>query len=250
MAHKSLLITPTGTNIFFDDAYDRENHWRFTKPERTYETLVVVYNDFQPEPGTYDFIIRKQGRKWNMLPEICDMFNWQDYDYIGYWDDDYCTDIQSVNKALAYARQFDFRLFQQSLTSWTVYPILEQNKEFLFSETNFIELGVPVFRNDIFRKVLRFLRDYQYKESDWGIDKVLCYYLQQSAHVIHDVSIKHMRRESSYDKEAGFREMSYLMNDFFPKYMKENFNIDYTPIDKQIMLKAWKYEDQQNATVT
>ena len=124
--------------------------------------------------------------------------------------------------------------------SWTVYPCLEQNKDYIFTETNFIELGVPFFRNDIFRKVLRFLNDYKYEKSDWGIDKVLCYYLQASAHVIHDVSIKHMRLESSYSKEDGFREMNYLMTDFFPKYMKEKFNIDYSPIDVQQTLRGYK----------
>lgn len=237
---KALIITPTGTNLFLDDAYDKDNHWRFTKAERTYETCVVVFNDFQPEPGTYDYIIRKKGLKWNLIPEVCKIIKWEDYDYIGCWDDDYCTDIQSVNRALHLARENDFRLFQQSLISWTVYPCLEQNKDYIFTETNFIELGVPFFRNDIFRKLLRFLNDYKYEKSDWGIDKILCYYLQATAHVIHDVSIKHMRKDSSYDKEDGFREMNYLMNDFFPKYMKEKFNIHYSPIDVQQTLRGYK----------
>lgn len=240
MANKALIITPTGCPLYFDDAYDKENHWRFTKPERTYETCVVVFNDFEPEPGTYDYIIRKKGLKWNLIPEVCKLINWQDYDYIMCWDDDYCTDIQSVNKGLEYARKFDFRLYQHSLTSWTVYPILEHNPEFVFTETNFIECGVPVFRNDIFRKILKFLDDYKYEKSDWGIDKIYCDYLQATAHVIHDVTIKHMRRESSYDHEDGFREMEYLMRDFFPKYMKENFGIDYIYNDRQIVHRAYK----------
>lgn len=240
MANKALIITPTGCDPYFDDAYDKENHWRFVKPERTYETCVVVFNDYEPKVGTYDYIIRKKGLKWNLIPEVAKIIKWEDYDYIGCWDDDYATDIQSVNKALEYARNFDFRLFQQSLTSWTVYSILEHNPEFVFTETNFIELGVPFFRNDIFRKVLRFLDDYKYEKSDWGIDKVLCYYLQASAHVIHDVTIKHMRPESSYDKADGFREMNYLMTDFFPKYMKKNFNLDYKYNDQQVIYNAFK----------
>jgi hypothetical protein len=238
--NKALIITPTGCPIFFDEKYDQQNHWRFTKPERTYETCVVVFNDFQPQPGTYDYIIRRKGLKWNLIPEVAKIINWEDYDYIGCWDDDYVTDIQSVNAALNMARSLDFRLFQQSLTSWTVYPCLEHNPDLVFSETNFIELGVPFFRNDIFRKVLRFLNDYKYEKSDWGIDKVLCYYLQASAHVVHNVSIKHMRPESSYSKEDGFREMNYLMNEFFPKYMKEKFNINYSPIDKQYAIQEYK----------
>ena len=139
--NKALIITPTGRPIYHHEDYDKDNHWRFTKPERTYETCVVVYNDFQPEPGTYDFIIRRKGLKWNLAPEVSKMINWQDYDYIGVWDDDYATDIQSVNKALAYARRYDFRLFQQSTTSFQTYDCLKHNPEFAFTETNFIELG-------------------------------------------------------------------------------------------------------------
>ena len=227
--------------MIFDGENNKENHWRYTKDNRDYEVLLVVYNDFVPEPGTYDHLIYKKGLKWNLIPDVCKEFDWQDYEYIGCFDDDYFTDINSINRSLELARLYDFRLFQQSLTSWTVYPCLEQNKDFTFTETNFIELGVPFFRNDIFRKVLRFLNDYRYEKSDWGIDKVLCYYLQATANVIHEVSIKHMRPDvSSYNKEDGFREMHYLMTDFFPKYMKKKFNMDYVYTDKQQTLRGWK----------
>ena len=101
---------------------------------------------------------------------MCKEFDWQDYDYIGCFDDDYLTDFKSINRSLEIARLYDFRLFQQSLTSWTVYPCLEQNKDFTFTETNFIELGVPFFRNDIFRKVLRFLNH----SKIHYLDKVFC----------------------------------------------------------------------------
>lgn len=238
--NKALIITPTGCPYYLDDEFDKENHWTFRKPNRSFETCAVIFNEYVTEPKTYDMIIHKQGRKWNMLPDICDMLKWEEYDYIGYWDDDYCTDIQSVEKALQIARAQDLPLFQQSLTSWTVYPILEHKSDVVYTRTNFIELGVPFFRNDIFRKVLSFLRDYKYEESDWGIDKVLCYYLDTPASVIHASKVKHMRRESSYSKEAGFREMNYLMTDFFPKYMKEKFNRDYQYYDVQEEYAVYK----------
>jgi hypothetical protein len=202
---------------------------------------VVVYNDFQPESGTYDFIIRRKGLKWNLVPEVSKIINWEDYDYIGVWDDDYATDIQSINKSLSYARRYDFRLFQQSTTSFQTYDCLKHNPEYAFTETNFIELGVPFFRNDVYRKVLRFLNDYRYEKSDWGIDKVLCYYLQASAHVVHDTTVRHMLPdESTYNKEDGFREMEYLMRDFFPKYMQDNFGLEYQYSDVQQTIRAYK----------
>lgn len=239
--NKALIITPTGRPLYFHEDYNDE-HWRHTKKGRSYETCVVVYNDFQPEPGTYDYIIRRKGLKWNLVPEVSKIINWQDYDYIGVWDDDYATDINSVEIALSYARRYDFRLFQQATTSFQTYDCLKHNPEFAFTETNFIELGVPFFRNDIYRKVLRFLDAYRYEKSDWGIDKVLCYYLQASAHVVHDSTVRHMLPdESTYNKEDGFREMEYLMRDFFPKYMKENFDLDYQYSDVQQTIRAYKH---------
>lgn len=243
---KSLIITPTGCPMFFDDEYDKDNHWRMRKPGRSYEVCVIGFkDDFEPEPNSYDYFFTYPVRyKWKQLPELVTFLrnndlDWSDYDYIGYWDDDYCTDIQSVETALKLARQFDMRLFQQSLKSWTVYPCLEHKKDWIFSETNFTEMGVPFYRADIFRKVLTLLKDYVYNESEWGIDKIMCDYLRQTAHVIHASSIKHMRRESWYDKTNAFVEMDYLMREWFPKYMNDKFGLSYKYNDNQFILRAF-----------
>jgi hypothetical protein len=243
---KALIISPTGCPMFFDDEYDKNNHWRFTKPGRTYEVCLIGFReDYVPEPNSYDYFFHYPVRhKWKELSDICNFLidkgiDWRKYDYVGYWDDDYCTDIKSVETALDFARRFDMRLLQQSLRSWTVYPCLEQNKDCLFSETTFTEMGVPFYRTDIFRKVLTLLADYVYNESEWGIDKIMCDYLGQSAHVIHACSIKHMRRESWYDKNNAFREMDYLMRDWFPAYMKTQ-NKEYKYGYKQETLCDYK----------
>ena len=242
--NKALIITPTGCSMFFDDAYDKNNHWRFNKPGRTYEVCVVGFKQgYVPEDNSFDHFFHYPVRyKWKQLPELCNFLidegvDWRNYDYIGYWDDDYCTDIQSVETALALARHTDMRLFQQSLTSWTVYPCLEQRREWIFAETNFTEMGVPFYRMDIFKKVLTLLTDYVYNESEWGIDKIMCDYLGQTAHVIHASSIKHMRRESWYDKTNAFNEMNYLMTDWFPKYMAAH-DRKYKYHDSQEILRA------------
>jgi hypothetical protein len=240
--NKALIITPTGCPYYLDDEFDKENHWRFRKPNCSYDVCVVSFNDHLPEANTYDMIIKHKGRKWAMLNDICSKIHWENYDFIAYFDDDYCTDIQSVETALSIARQHDMRMFQQSLTSWTVYPILTHNPNYIWTETNFIELGVPFFRNDIFRKVLRFFQDYTPGEAEWGMDKVMCYYLQQSAHVIHASKVKHMRRESYYDKTKAFAEMDYLMKDWFPKYMDEKFGLKYEYSDQQIAFRALRRE--------
>lgn len=244
--NKALIVTPTGCPMFFDDAYDKDNHWRFNKPERTYKTIVVGFkDDYVPEPNSYDEFHKYPIKyKWKQVPELLDnlCIDWYNYDYIGIWDDDYCTDIQSVNRSLELARKFDFPFFQQSLISWTVFPCLEQDNTCSFAKTNFTESGIPFYRNDIFRKVLKLLKDYQYEESEWGIDKIMCDYLRLPAYVVHEVSAKHMRRESWYDKNNAFREMDYLMKDWFPKYMKENFGVDYQYHDNQLVLQKYKIQ--------
>lgn len=243
---KALIITPTGCSMFFDDQYDKENHWRFNKPGRSYEVCVVGFKpDYTPEENSFDYFYHYPVKhKWKDLPKLLvflaeNGIDWHNYDYIGYWDDDYCSDIQSVELALSIARRHDMRLFQQSLTSWTVYPCLEQNKEWIFSETNFTEMGVPFYRMDIFKKVLTLLTDYVYNESEWGIDKIMCDYLGHTAHVIHASSIKHMRRESWYDKSNAFAEMDYLMKEWFPKYLKEKFGREYHYHDNQVIFRAF-----------
>lgn len=237
--NKALIISPTGCDPFFDYSFDKSDHWRFAKDHRTYDTCLVVFNDHHPPAGTYDQIIRHKGKKWAMLPEIAKKVAWQDYDYIGYWDDDYCTTIWDVNNALSIARSLDVALFQQSLTSWTVYPVLENDPSLVYTETNFIELGVPFFRNDIFRKVIKFFEDYTPGEAEWGMDKIMCHYLQRSANVIHSSTIRHMRPESSYSKDAGFKEMEHLMREWYPKYSREKLGREYSYCDKQIALGLW-----------
>jgi hypothetical protein len=110
----------------------------------------------------------------------------------------------------------------------------------VFTETNFIESGVPFFRNDIFRKFLHFLNEYDYVESEWGIDKILCHLFQGTAHVVHETTVRHMRPESWYDKTNAHHEMELLMRDFFPKYMKKHFDIDYQYSDIQQTLRGYK----------
>lgn len=241
MHNRALIITPTGCPIMEHPDYEPGKHWRMANPERTYDTCVVVFkDDFVPEPGTYDMLLKAKGIKWHIIPKVAKMIKWEDYDYIGTWDDDYATDIKSVNRALELARQHDFRLFQQATTSYQTFDCLKHRPEWVFSETNFIEPGVCFFRNDIFRKVLQLLEDYKFEKSEWGIDKIMCHYLGGTAHVVHETTIRHMRPdESSYSKEDGFREMDYLMKDFYPKYAREKLGREYVYDDRQVTYRAW-----------
>jgi hypothetical protein len=49
--------------------------------------------------------------------------------------------------------------------------------------------------------------------------------------------------ESSYDKSDGFKALDYVINHFYPKYMKDKFDIDCKYIESQKILNAWKLQD-------
>ena len=240
MDKRALIFSTVGVPMFHHEDYG--THWRYTLSERTYDTCVLVYNDFWPPPDTYDFQIRRKGLKWNLLNEVSKIIKWENYDYIGCIDDDFCTDIKSLNRALEIARNYDFRLFHMATTSYQTYPCMRHNPDYFFTETNFVECGAPIFRADMFGKMMAFLDDYKYEKSDWGLDKIMCHYLETTAHVIHDVTIRHCREnESTYDHADGFREMDYLMREFYPKYCKEKLGREYTYSDDQRELRIYKH---------
>ena len=54
-----------------------------------------------------------------------------------------------------------------------------------------------------------------------------------------------MRRESWYDKSNAFVEMDYIMKEWFPKYMKDHFNIDYKYTDSQDVLRVFVNQNEQ-----
>ena len=52
-----------------------------------------------------------------------------------------------------------------------------------------------------------------------------------------------MKEETTaYTKDQGFKEMDYLMREFFPKYMREKFNIEYSYFDRQYVINSWSKE--------
>lgn len=243
---KNLIITPTGIPMTFDPRFDVDNHWRYTnKVERDYELLCVVYNDFEPEPNSYDHIIRMKGHKWQIMREVPNVFDLSPYQYIGCVDDDQITDIQSFNLGLKLAQQFDFKMWQLSMIegSGIIYDCLKQNKDWVFTETNFIEMGSTFFRNDKFFEALDFFKELDFTVG-WGIDKVWCDVLCCTANVVHAASIYHPPnniKPSYYDQSEAMKEMNHMIYEVYPrimhdKYKRENWKF----VDSQVTLRAFE----------
>jgi hypothetical protein len=216
-----LIICPVGRDMTFHDAYDKNQHWRYTnKIDRLYETLIVIYNDWLPkESNTFDQVMVGYGHKWNLVQWIArtqpDLI--KQYRYIGCFDDDLITDIEAVNTLVARALHMDWRLAQLSMLkgSGAIYRCTQQNPDWSIAETNFIEMGSPIFRQDTFLELMKFMGELGPIEIGWGIDKCFCLPGVLAPHhitagVVHSHSIYHPHfsiKPSYYDQNKAMQEM-------------------------------------------
>lgn len=236
---RNLVFCPVGNPLTFDDRFDRENHWRYTKPNRLYETFVVQYGPFAPEENTYDMLAQQKGFKWNLAKEYLPKLDYQKYDYIGFLDDDLITDVDNINRALTLAKEKDFKIFQLSVTqdSDMFYPILKNNPNIKYSITNFNEVMGIFIHTSLIPLCLELWNEYDIF-SGWGFDKVICDLTKQDAAVIHNCQMYHPKRHGNYDKSKAFAEMDHLLYNVFPKFMKTKYNEDWAFQDRQYEKKV------------
>jgi len=235
----NLIICPVGNALTFDDRFDKENHWRYTKDNRLYETLVFQYSDYEPEQNTYDRLIKKSGFKWSLVKELFKDFDYSKYEYIGFFDDDLITDIQNVNRTLQLAKEKDLKIFQMSVTqdSDMFYGILKNKTGVKYTVTNFNEVMGPFIHTSLIPLCVELWEKYDIY-TGWGFDKVLCDLTQTDASVIHCSQMYHPKRYGNYDKTKAFVEMDNLLQNVFPKFMKDKYKRDWTFVDNQFEKKV------------
>jgi hypothetical protein len=242
---KAIIFVPTGNNPdVFDERYDKLAHWRSKHPDRTYEIISSVYKEnFIPDPNSYDYLFNIRGHKWEMVRDVFNVFDYSKYDYVGCIDDDEITDVWNINLGLEIARKFDFRLWQLSMAegSQLIYDCLSQDKNIDVSETNFIECGVPIFRTDIFSKILKVLNAWKGYQQAWGLDKAYCDIAQSHAHVIHCASIYHPPGGGYYDKSDAMKELNNFMSFLYPKFARELFSRESMMIDQQVTYHKFNF---------
>jgi hypothetical protein len=248
----SLIFCSVGQPLPTEGPY-AENHWRRTdRGHREYRTTIVNYNHesgFVPEKYSYDFCRDVKGYKWPLAHKHLKMHYesiMKNYEYIGIWDDDIQTDIESLNHALIMAHNAGAKMFQLSLTQdsdeW--FDILKHKPDYIFSWTNFIEIMCPVYHTSLIPMMIEFWDSYPFKMA-WGFDKVACELAEAPAMVIHSKQMYHPRREeSTYDKTAAFEEMRICMEEAYPAYCKKHFGIDSARVrDVQLEYSAVKRID-------
>jgi hypothetical protein len=228
---KSLIFSAVGIPMNFHEDYDASNHWRYIKDTRMYETAVYQYKNFDIEANSYDFLTRDTGWKWKMAKNFVDTYDYTDYEYIGFLDDDLVTDIQSINRALEIARENHIKLFQMSLNndSEKQHEVTFNDPLMKYTVTNFVEGMGPFIHSSLMPIVMEFWKYHEIK-SGWGFDIVLPAILKAKTAVIHEVSMHHVPKHNPYyDKAAAFEEMYHIMNNVYPKFMKEYYGEDCGP---------------------
>ena len=74
---RNIIFVPVGQELSFHEAYDKNNHWRYTKSNRDYEVIAYQYKDFDIEPDTYDYLVKDVGFKWDLAKHFLDTFDWR-----------------------------------------------------------------------------------------------------------------------------------------------------------------------------
>ena len=222
--YDNLIVVPVGVPIdTFCKDEKLKTHWRRTENERNYQILAVQYGDFVPEEGTYDDLIVMKGFKWPIAKQLNEMFDFTEWDYVGFYDDDVVIEYQSINTSFDMARQNNFQVFQISLSegSESNWKSTQNIKNAEFAYTNFIEIMCPVFSRTTLPKIMELINSYDIF-CGWGLDYVLAEYLSVDPVVIHKVSMYHPPRPntgSTYNKQKAFQEMNDFLNNTYPQVM-------------------------------
>jgi hypothetical protein len=244
----SLIFCSVGQALPSGGKY-AENHWRRTdRGHREYETVIVNYeheSGFKPEEYSYDSILEERGYKWPLslkyLKSNCDNLM-SNYEYIGIWDDDVQTDIESLNHAIIMAHNLNAKIWQLSLSkeSETRWEFLKNNPELAFSFTNFAEIMCPVYHTSLIPMMIEFWEMYDFKMG-WGFDITVCDLAESPAMIIHSREMYHpSREESTYDKTAAFKEMHQCIHEAYPAYCKKHFDIETVLRNRQVLYSEVK----------
>lgn len=222
---KSLIFTPVGRHLEQHSNY--ENHWRCLSPDRDYEIVACLYKDFDIEPDTYDQLLRYDpGQKWVLAKRFLDTLDHTKYEYIGFFDDDLCTDVKSINRALEIAKENKFDIFQMSLCfgSQLNHPLTGQNKSLKYTKTNFVEIMCPFIHTSMIEQ-FKDLWKYHNFQSGWGLDCIVHDTLKATCAIVHEVSVYHKPSKSSYDRSSSEAELWNVVGPVYTQIMQDKYGI-------------------------
>lgn len=221
---KSLIFCPAGVAI------QTKDHWRRKAPDSLYDIYLINYNDYKHDKSSYDTMVSMKALKWEMAKKLLPTIDLDQYEYVGFVDDDLVFTSADLNASLNLAKQIESNLFQLSLdrNSFGHYRILFNNSHIKYAVTNFIEIMAPFIHTSKLKSLMAFWDLYD-PRTGWGLDLILCNILKSEAHVFHEVSMHHPHRKSTYDKTEAITEQDMCLRSAYPSYMKNRYNEDVIP---------------------
>jgi hypothetical protein len=160
-----LLMTRAGDNSL-------HRNWLGTKAPRNFDLLVSYYG---AQEGRYrddgEFYHVLAGPGWPAYHEIMrdNPQLIEDYEYVGFADDDLDADTATWNASFTFCRRHRFDLAQPSIVGPISYPITAPVPGLLYRSTNCVEIMCPIFS----RRALRICySSFGESVSGWGINHI------------------------------------------------------------------------------
>ena len=151
---------------------DQSLHSEWVNELSNFDVVLSYFgNDLPYNLDHIKFVHHFKGSKWQGLydfflnyPDI-----WEEYDYIWVPDDDLSTTAENLNLFFNLCQKYQFILAQPALTknSYFSHPLLLQVSNFIYRETNFVEVMAPCFSKSAFDKCWKTFSE---NKSGWGLD--------------------------------------------------------------------------------
>ncbi|WHP07361.1 MULTISPECIES: DUF707 domain-containing protein [Acinetobacter] len=160
---KTLVVVRCGDNSL---------HPEWVNESSNFDVVLSYFgNDIQYNLDHIKFVHNFKGSKWQGLYDFFLNYPdlWQEYDYIWLPDDDLSTTAENLNIFFDLCHQYQFILAQPALTknSYFTFGLLLQVSNFIYRETNFVEVMAPCFSKEAFKKVWQTFSE---NKSGWGLD--------------------------------------------------------------------------------
>lgn len=153
---------------------DQSLHPNWVNKHANFDVILSYFgNDLKYDLSHIKHVHYFKGSKWEGLYDFF-KFNeklWKSYDYIWLPDDDLDTTVENLNEYFQLNNAHGFALSQPALTHHSYYshPITLKVNNFIYRETNFVEVMAPCFSNEAFQKCMETFFENQ---SGWGLDSL------------------------------------------------------------------------------
>ena len=165
MIKKNLVISCAGNNSL-------HKYW-LQGEEPNFDLCLLYFQQGKEEEFKKDakYVFSVKGFKFKLLNEFLSS-NWElinQYEYISFTDDDMLGYCNALNNLFNKMREYDLWIAQPAMTlgSYSNYPHLFQNKDYVLRYTSMVEIMGPAFRIDILNKIKHTMNETQ---SGWGLD--------------------------------------------------------------------------------